>query len=70
MIRCCKECVPPKRHIGCHETCKKYLEEKAEFEKEKEWIRQNKYEAHLNFRRNRADYTNISLIDVKQNRFH
>lgn len=29
MIKCCKDCVAPKRHIGCHGTCKEYLDEKA-----------------------------------------
>ena len=34
-IRCCRDCVPPKRHPGCHATCEKYAKEKAEFEKHK-----------------------------------
>lgn len=29
-IRCCYECVPPKRHPGCHATCEEYLKQKAE----------------------------------------
>lgn len=29
MITCCKDCVAPKRHIGCHGTCKDYIREKA-----------------------------------------
>lgn len=29
MITCCKDCVAPKRHIGCHSTCKDYISEKA-----------------------------------------
>lgn len=28
MILCCKGCVPPKRHPGCHDHCPEYLEEK------------------------------------------
>lgn len=27
-IKCCKDCVAPKRHIGCHATCAEYLSEK------------------------------------------
>lgn len=34
-ISCCRNCVPPKRHIGCHSTCEKYLAEKAEYAKRK-----------------------------------
>ena len=33
-IKCCKDCVPPKRHPGCHSQCPDYLREKAEYE---EW---------------------------------
>lgn len=25
----CKGCVPPKRHLHCHSTCKEYLDAKA-----------------------------------------
>ena len=28
-IKCCKDCVPPKRHIGCHGTCQEYASERA-----------------------------------------
>lgn len=35
-IACCKECVPPKRHTGCHKCCEEYIEQKAKFEKEKQ----------------------------------
>lgn len=28
-ISCCKNCVAPKRHLGCHSTCPEYLSEKA-----------------------------------------
>ena len=34
-IKCCRDCVPPTRYPGCHAKCNKYLEEKAEWEKEK-----------------------------------
>lgn len=34
-IECCKDCVPPKRHVGCHSSCKEYIDEKAEYEIDK-----------------------------------
>lgn len=40
-IKCCKNCVAPKRHIGCHATCAEYLSEKKEHDelrdKERKW---------------------------------
>lgn len=33
MSRCCKCCVPPKRHIGCHSNCPEYLEEKKNLDR-------------------------------------
>ena len=30
MIKCCKGCVPPKRHTACHDHCPDYAAEKAE----------------------------------------
>ena len=38
-IKCCKGCVAPKRHPGCHSKCEQFLKEKEEYEKEKEYIR-------------------------------
>lgn len=35
-ITCCKDCVAPKRHPGCHDTCKEYFEQKERWEKDKE----------------------------------
>lgn len=34
-INCCENCIPPKRHLGCHSTCKEYADEKAQLEKDK-----------------------------------
>lgn len=42
IIKCCKDCVAPKRHIGCHADCKEYLEEKAQYEKAKQKIKETK----------------------------
>ena len=38
-IKCCKDCVPPQRFPGCHAKCSKYLKEKAEYEKRKEYAK-------------------------------
>lgn len=35
MIFSCKDCVPPERHTGCHQTCEKYIEDKIQHQKEK-----------------------------------
>lgn len=32
-ITCCYGCTPPKRHLGCHDTCKEYLLQKAELKR-------------------------------------
>ena len=33
VIKCCRPCVPPKRHPGCHGSCPEYADEKAEHER-------------------------------------
>lgn len=35
-ITCCKDCIAPKRHIGCHEVCLEYLSEKKKHDEMKE----------------------------------
>jgi hypothetical protein len=39
-IKCCKDCVAPKQHPGCHGVCPEYLYEKALWEEEKKVIRE------------------------------
>ena len=43
-IKCCKDCVAPKRHAGCHDTCKDYKKEKMQnnAKKKKEMIERRK----------------------------
>lgn len=65
-IHCCKECVSPKRHINCHSTCKEYLDEKKQLEKDKEIIRKNK--ESQNFRISLYDYDRICYADYKEAR--
>ena len=31
-ISCCKDCIPPKRHPGCHSTCEEYQKERKELD--------------------------------------
>lgn len=35
-IKCCKNCVPPKRHPGCWGTCPEYIKEKEQWDKYRE----------------------------------
>lgn len=39
-IKCCKDCVAPKRYPGCHSVCPEYIHEKALWEEEKKIIRE------------------------------
>lgn len=34
IIKCCKECVAPKRHPGCHDRCQEYIKEKTKHNEE------------------------------------
>lgn len=36
LFECCHYCVAPKRHLGCHDTCPEYLEDKQICEERKE----------------------------------
>lgn len=38
-IKCCRHCVPPKRHSKCHSTCPDYKVEKEEHEEKQKIIR-------------------------------
>ena len=55
-IKCCKDCVAPKRHPGCHGVCPEYLYEKALWEEEKKVIR----EEHRRFSEP-VSYTHLTL---------
>ena len=48
MIRSCKDCT--QRHVGCHDTCEKYIKEQIEFKEKTVWL-QNE-----NRRYNRTSY--------------
>lgn len=34
-IKCCKDCVAPKRYPGCHDHCDKYSKEKEAYNQRK-----------------------------------
>ena len=46
MIRCCRYCTPPERHLGCHATCEEYLREKKKYDHDKREISNKKKIAH------------------------
>lgn len=52
MIDCCKNCVPPERHIACHDTCEKYKAAKAEHERVKEAFKKEYAPVHDSYRSN------------------
>lgn len=43
-IKCCKGCVPPERHEGCHSTCEKYQKEKKAHDEYKAKVSKGKAE--------------------------
>lgn len=52
-INCCRECVPPKRHIGCHGTCPEYIKANAKNEEKKLLLakQRNEQEIYLSYHR-------------------
>jgi hypothetical protein len=62
-ITCCKNCVPPQRHPGCHSTCKQYLKEKAEYEKQKEYAKAHKTVMLTNY-----DFDEIAYVSSKRHK--
>ena len=41
-IECCKNCIAPKRHLGCHAECPEYIGEKAAYEEKRKKAFQKK----------------------------
>ena len=62
-IKCCKDCVPPARYPGCHDKCNKYLEEKAEYEKQKEYAK-----AHKIVMLTKDDFNEIGYMSSKRHK--
>ena len=40
-MKCCKDCVAPKRHLGCHATCEECAKGKEEDKAKKKWLKEN-----------------------------
>lgn len=59
MITCCKDCVAPKRHVGCHADCQEYIGEKKKHDEKKAEIDRKR---HTN---NAIDDHRIGII-IKQ----
>lgn len=64
-IKCCKGCVPPKRHSGCHAKCEQYLKEKEQWEKDKISIKANR-ERTPNI--TPYDFEEIAYVDCKRHK--
>lgn len=62
-ITCCKNCVPPQRHPGCHGTCEQYLKEKAEYEKQKKYAKAHKTVMLTNY-----DFDEIAYASSKRHK--
>lgn len=67
-IKCCYKCVPPKRHLGCHETCEEYLKEKEEWNKKKEEITKIKTRDRY-FKARRSEEKDISLKKLRDAKY-
>ena len=61
-INCCRYCVAPKRHPGCHGRCSEYMGEKAKHDKEKaEADKKRRVEYGLNCQHGRSVYRAIKI---------
>lgn len=56
----CKNCVPPKRHVGCHASCKEHKEVKEKRDAEKALVRAAK--------RVNDDVVEVNLTSIRHNR--
>lgn len=56
-IQCCKGCVPPERHEGCHSTCEKYQKEKKAHDEYKAKVREAKKEQSAGFSEHMLTHT-------------
>ena len=62
-IKCCKDCVAPKRHPGCHDRGEQYQKEKAQLDAENAQIRKERD-------KERALKSNYNKIICKSAREH
>lgn len=66
IIKCCKDCIPPKRHLGCHSNCPEYLKEKQLLEIER--IKKRKLKEYILYPGDLQNLTNLNkkLKNVKK----
>lgn len=62
-IKCCKDCVPSTRYLGCHAKCEQYKAEKAKWEEEKKLIKANKTVMITNY-----DFDEIAYASSKRHK--
>lgn len=55
-MKCCKDCIAPKRHLGCHATCEDYAKAKEEDKAKKKWLKESCHPRISNFDFNEANY--------------
>lgn len=56
-ISCCRYCVAPKRHPGCHDRCAEYLEEKSKHaELKEEYAKKRAVDDGIYYQRSRLVY--------------
>lgn len=51
-MKCCKDCVPPKRHTACHDSCTEYITEKAEHQRQQNAFKKDYSPVHDAYRSN------------------
>lgn len=67
MIYCCKGCVAPKRHPGCHASCPEYFADKAEYDKRKaEYDRERQITGAIHGTRGEKVYKALKNRKVKK----
>ncbi len=62
-IKCCKDCIPSIRHVGCHAKCEQYLKEKAEHAIYVQKERESKYPIPTVY-----DYNEIEYVSCKRHK--
>lgn len=58
-IKCCKDCVAPKRYPGCHSNCPEYLMEKKLWDEQKKII--SEQQAYNNLYEQRSERVRKAL---------
>lgn len=59
-IRCCKGCEAPVRHVGCHSTCERYLEERRQLDEQNKKIAEIKRKEQIYYDAKSFTVQNIS----------